>query len=578
MIRQEKLGQFKATAICGNDISSSCLYVSAISIGYAGQYAWVALLLVSVVLYFFRKIYGEAVGALPLNGGVYNVLLNTSSKGNASLAAGLTILSYMATAVLSATEAIKYLDSLVNGLPIVITTIGLMGVFLVLTLLGITESARVALAIFVIHLATLSLLVFFVFFFIITNGFSVLRLNFSFPVHGSITTALFFGFSAAMLGISGFESSANYVEEQARGVFHKTLRNMWAVVTVFNPLLAFLALCILPMGQIDNNKATLLSAMGDLAGGSWLAYLIAIDAAIVLSGAVLTSFIGVSGLLKRMTLDRVWPQFLLKENRWKSNYRILIVFFLLCFSILMITEGELEPLAGVYTISFLLVMAFFAIGNILLKVKRAKLPRPEYAGKLTVVVAMLAVFAALYGNIRLHPEYLVVFLQYFVPTLLVIYAMLNRNIILTYFLSWIRAVSERMKRMTIRMQRLIKHEIDKLHHQQFVYFTKGDDIAMLNKVLIYVQENEFTNRLKIVTVTNEKQEPTEKFLSDFKVLDSAYPEIHIEFITLQGIFGPELIEQLSRQWNIPRNFMFICAPGNRFPYRVEELGGVRVIM
>jgi len=33
--------------------------------------------------------------------------------------------------------------------------------------------------------------------------------------------ALFFGFAAAMLGISGFESSANFVEEQADGVFPK---------------------------------------------------------------------------------------------------------------------------------------------------------------------------------------------------------------------------------------------------------------------------------------------------------------------------------------------------------------------
>ena len=41
-----KLGQWAATAICGNDITSSCLYVSALSILYAGKLAPVALLLV----------------------------------------------------------------------------------------------------------------------------------------------------------------------------------------------------------------------------------------------------------------------------------------------------------------------------------------------------------------------------------------------------------------------------------------------------------------------------------------------------------------------------------------------------
>ncbi|GIT28445.1 MAG: hypothetical protein Ct9H300mP1_04910 [Planctomycetaceae bacterium] len=35
----------------------------------------------------------------------------------------------------------------------------------------------------------------------------------------SLLVALFFGFCAAMLGISGFESSANFVEEQEPGSF-----------------------------------------------------------------------------------------------------------------------------------------------------------------------------------------------------------------------------------------------------------------------------------------------------------------------------------------------------------------------
>lgn len=99
-----KLNELQATAICGNDISSSCLYVAALTISYAGQYAWISLIVVGLVLYLFRKIYGEVVGALPLNGGAYNVLLNTTSKSTASFAACLTILSYMATAYQMATH------------------------------------------------------------------------------------------------------------------------------------------------------------------------------------------------------------------------------------------------------------------------------------------------------------------------------------------------------------------------------------------------------------------------------------------------------------------------------------------
>ena len=63
-----KLGQLKATAICGNDISSSCLYVSALALLYAGYLAPISLLMVAAVLWLYKGIYSEVVGALPLNG------------------------------------------------------------------------------------------------------------------------------------------------------------------------------------------------------------------------------------------------------------------------------------------------------------------------------------------------------------------------------------------------------------------------------------------------------------------------------------------------------------------------------
>ena len=45
-----KLGEFASTAICGNDITSSCLYVSAIAIGAAGKMAPIGLIIVAAML------------------------------------------------------------------------------------------------------------------------------------------------------------------------------------------------------------------------------------------------------------------------------------------------------------------------------------------------------------------------------------------------------------------------------------------------------------------------------------------------------------------------------------------------
>ena len=583
--KSKKLSELPATAICGNDITSSVLYVSALTITASGQYAWISLLIVAGVLFLFRKIYGEVVGALPLNGGAYNALLNTTSKGMASLAATLTLLSYMATAVISASEAMHYLHVIVPGLPVIIATIGLMAFFAGLTIIGIGESAVVAVVIFIFHMVSLLLLSGCIISFLLGHGLAVFWANNQVPVeHGSILQAIFWGFSAAMLGISGFESSANFVEEQKTGVFPKTLRNMWVAVSIFNPLMAFFALAVIPISQVGQHEADLLSFLGRLTGGNMLATLISIDAALVLSGAVLTSFVGVTGLLERMTLDRILPAFLLKKNRRGSSYRIIIVFLLLSVSILFITHGAVETLAGVYTISFLAVMGLFGIGNILLKVKRKRLPRPEQASWFSVLVAVVFVVIALTGNIIKEPEGAVpsnlrIFLEYFIPAILFVIIMLKRTALLDMLLNFIEYLFVPVLKLVTRVNNGIVAVIDRINDQEFVFFTRGDNLPNLNKVLLYIKNNEHTKRIKIVTVQPEiDEESSAKLQKDIEFLDREYPEINIDLVELKGEFGPELIRDLEKKWKIPVNFMFIGSPGDHFPYRIEELGGVRLII
>lgn len=574
----KKLNQLEATAICGNDISSSCLYVSALAIVYAGQYAWISLLMVAVVLFYYRKIYGEVVGALPLNGGAYNALLNTTKKSTASLAASLTVLSYMATAVISATEAVKYAHSIWNVIPVLPVTIGLLLVFMGLVILGIGESSKVAIVIFIFHLLSLTILCGFCIFQFAENGTSILFANFGLPVKGGIATALFLGFSAAMLGISGFESSANYVEEQQEGVFPKTLKNMWIVVTVFNPLIAFLALAIIPMNTVVENQDALLSIMGHTASGNWLSLLIGIDAALVLSGAVLTSFVGVGGLMKRMALDRILPKALLKTTAKGSNYVIFILFYILCVSILLVTRGDLAKLAGVYTIAFLSVMILFGIGNLLLKVNRSRLPRPEKSSWLGLFIGIFAVAAAIVGNVVLNPSYLSIFMEYLIPTLAVVFFMFYRTWTYTIVLKLLNYLFPEKGTLFLKLHTITRKLLFKVNQQQFVFFTNHDDIVLLNKVILYIIDNEAARRLKIVAVLDNSESIEINLKNDINTLNRAYPTVNVEFIVESGVFGPAKIKELSKRWHIPTNFMFIGSPGDQFPYKIEELGEVRLII
>ena len=613
-----KLGQLASTAICGNDITSSCLYVSALAIVYAGRLAPLALLLVAAVLFLFRRIYGEVVGALPLNGGAYNALLNTTSKFRASIAASLTVLSYMATAVISAVEGMHYIDHIFHGFPVFYATIGLLAFFMILTIIGITESAIVAIVIFITHMVTLTLLLIVGLMFIANNGTEIFSQNMAgdnvvLPLekagpaddadpdaiadavtpakeggYSSLWMCLFFGFSAAMLGISGFESSSNFVEEQEDGVFPKTLRNMWFAVSFFNPTMALLTLALIPMALVPEHQNALLAHLGFVAGGGGtfgkiLSIAISVDAAMVLSGAVLTSFVGVTGLVHRMTLDRCLPQFLLKTNRRGTTHRIIVAFFLLCVSVLFITQAEddadqLKKLAGIYTISFLAVMALFGLGNIMLKIKRNSLPRPVRASWISVFVAISAVLVGLVGNALIDPNYLVTFLQYFVPSMLVVGIMLWRIALLKGLLSFVRSITAGVVGPMTRVTSWVRKKIEEINAQQIVFFTRGDNIANLNNALLYVRQNEHTNRLKIVTVTNEKVTVPDGLARELDFLDKAYPEIDVEYVELKGEFSPALIQELSDKWDIPKNLMFIGSPGGKLPYGLAELGGVRLII
>ncbi|MBM3812444.1 MAG: APC family permease [Acidimicrobiia bacterium] len=573
-----KLGQWRSTAICGNDITSSCLYVSALCAIYAGPYAPLSLLAVALVLYLFRSIYAEVGSALPLNGGAYNVLLNTTTKAKASGAACLTMLSYVATAVISAYEAMHYAHNLWEGLDVFWATIVLLGIFAVLNLIGITESANVALGMFIFHIFTLTLLVVICGWRVMQNG-EILSLNWNTPTPDGAAMALFFGFAAAMLGISGFESSANFIEEQAEGVFPQTLRNMWIAVAFFNPMISFLAMGMMPLAEVGRHKEDLLAQMGLLSGGEWLQNMVSLNAVMVLSGAVLTSYVGITGLVRRMSLDQCLPQFLLAENKWRhTNHWIIVLFFLVCCSILAISGGEVAMLAGVYTLSFLGVMMLFAVGNMLLKVKRARLAREYTASWPGVLTALLAVIIGLAGTLVLNPAYVRVFVIYSAVAVTIVGLMFLRVQLLRLALTLIKVVVARIRAMSQKMNQQILNSIHEINSREVIYFSRGDNLEALNRAALYVLNNEVTNNLKVVHCYEQEAQIAENLSAHLETVDRLYPLLRIDLVLVKGKFGPELIERLSQRLGVPKNYMFMGTPGGRFPHNIAELGGVRLIM
>lgn len=110
--------------------------------------------------------------------------------------------------------------------------------------------------------------------------------------------------------------------------------------------------------EIRNSPANGLSVIADAAAGKWLRMLIAIDAgenvkfkfyylskifpAVVLCGGVLTGFVGVVGLIKRLAEDNCLPKFFLHKNRFtKTHDCIVLAFFILTASLYAIVDGDI---------------------------------------------------------------------------------------------------------------------------------------------------------------------------------------------------------------------------------------------
>ena len=213
-----------------------------------------------------------------------------------------------------------------------------------------------------------------------------------------------------------------------------------------------------------------------------------------------------------------------------------------------------------------------------MKFNRARLPRPESSTWLGLFIAVAAVITAIVGSIIVNPNYLAIFLEYLVPTLLVVFFMLYRVSIYKTFHQVNRYEYPDRGSLFQKLNTKTMGSLNEINSQQFVYFTNHDDVEVLNRVMRYITHNEPTKRLKIVAVVDRGNSIADYIAKDIEVLDRVYPGIHIEFIQEPGTFTPEKVQELSKRWRIPTNFMFISSPSDNFPYKIQELCEVCLII
>lgn len=589
-----KLGEWTSTSFSGNAILSSLLFSTGQTIAKAGKWAPVTQLLVVVVLYCLRWVFEEVMSAVPLNGGFYTAMLNSAPKKVAATCAVFSMLSYLATAIVNSVAAMNYVNESLVGIPVMSCSIALLVLFALLCFLGIAESAFVALFFFGFHTFTLTLLGIFSLVYVaqhpsifvdnMDTSFPPVTLFNGAPAASNVASALFLGYGTAMLGVTGFESSSQYVEEQATGMFPITLRNMWILSSIFNVAYSFLALALVPLDIILANQSTLLAYMGRLSGGRWLEVLVALDAFGVLAGAVLTAYVGTNGLFQRLAIDRVLPRFLLQVNSCRgTNHFIILVFCIVASSLVLILDAEVTTLSGVFALAFLSVLLCFIFACILLKVNREEMPRTRTTSWTNTCFCLGTIGIGFLANAVADVKALAYFFVYFAVFFIVVFVMLARVSLLKgllyisrKFMLYRRGDQGHLARQSFVGSIKIAQTIENIKNTPVVFFCKLVHLPKINEAVRYVIQNELTYCLRLVHVCDPDAPVPREFEDVVNLFDHIYPSIKVDFIAVTGAFDPAMVHWLSRSMEVPTNMMFMRQPANENLHRVSALG-VRVI-
>ena len=121
---------------------------------------------------------------------------------------------------------------------------------------------------------------------------------------------------------------------------------MWICVAFLNPTISFLSMCVLPLSEIrgyplnSDGSPQNNNLLKQMARQSWIGNIVSFDAFMVLAGSVLTAYVGVTGLAKRMALDRWYTLLMFKILLFYMHLqykKYIVMFFKFCIHSILIS-------------------------------------------------------------------------------------------------------------------------------------------------------------------------------------------------------------------------------------------------
>jgi Na+-translocating ferredoxin:NAD+ oxidoreductase RnfE subunit len=262
--------------------------------------------------------------------------------------------------------------------------------------------------------------------------------------------------------------------------------------------------------------------------------------------------------------------------------------------LVLFTQGNVDTMAGIYTMAFLTVMILFTVGNMLIKLKRSTLPTPMRVPFPTVILAFFMMITGLVGNVmsadsRALSGFIMFGAMFFIPVLV----MLNRVILMRIVSSAIRPCVIGGQENGTRCTRICKPCCGKfiqekihdplvtrmiaLEQKPLVFFTADDEPTTLLNAILYFRKNEARKWYKFVRVFDNKSQFPANPPDIYKALGKLIPDVQIDFVATAGRFCPQMVQMISAQYKVPTNFMFMSSFGAGLEHSFMELGGLRLI-
>jgi amino acid transporter/nucleotide-binding universal stress UspA family protein len=390
-----QLNWFLAWAVVFCDIGTSVYYVPGILYGHVQDATPFFVLLTTGGFILLSLKYIEISWRNPEGGGVVTITTKAFGPMWGCLGGMLIVVDYFLTTAISAVAGFQYIGSAFPSLDahIVLLACGGVGVLAALNIVGIRESAAVALvmagASFLVNLWVIVLAL------LMMDGAQwstvLTRLG---SGQGISHYELLVGFSSAWLAFSGLESISQLSPTMRFPLRRTARRAMFAVIgtmIITSPILTALSIGLLPEHLKATESERFISELGMIVGGLSVKLAVVVSASSLLLFASNTAIIGSYHVFLALVNGGFLPKILSVRNPTFNTPHIAVaIATMVPVLVILLSGGEMKLLGDMYAFGLLGAFVFSSLSLDSIRWRLGRRDPAFWLGVLTTVMVMVA--------------------------------------------------------------------------------------------------------------------------------------------------------------------------------------------